>query len=65
MYRFTRITTGPDRNGYHHPYFLRGREDLTRHILRLPRDASGFPRTGRVMLEPNFYAMSPVANNML
>jgi HSF-type DNA-binding len=60
MYRFTRIANGPDKNGYHHPYFLRGREDLTRHILRLPRDATGLPRTGRVMVEPNFYTMSPV-----
>jgi hypothetical protein len=48
MYRFTRIANGPDKNGYHHPYFLRGREDLTRHILRLPRDATGLPRTDRV-----------------
>jgi hypothetical protein len=63
MYRFTRIAHGPDKNGYHHPYFLRGREDLTRHILRLPRDATGLPRTGRVMVEPNFYTMSPVTIN--
>jgi HSF-type DNA-binding len=63
MYRFTRIANGPDKNGYHHPYFLRGREDLTRHILRLPRDATGLPRTDRVMAEPNFYTMSPVTKN--
>jgi hypothetical protein len=63
MYRFTRIAKGPDKNGYHHPYFLRGREDLTRHILRLPRDATGLPRTDRVTVEPNFYTMSPVTKH--
>jgi hypothetical protein len=63
MYRFTRIANGPDKNGYHHPYFLRGREDLTRHILRLPRDATGLPRTDRVMVDPNFYTMSPVTKH--
>jgi hypothetical protein len=61
MYRFARITTGRDKNGYHHPYFLRGREDLTRRILRLPRDGTGFRRTP--VLDLNFYTLSPVTNN--
>jgi HSF-type DNA-binding len=61
MYRFTRITTGRDKNGYHHPYFLRGREDLTRRILRLPRDGTGFRRTP--VLDLNFYTLSPGTNN--
>jgi HSF-type DNA-binding len=62
LYRFTRITSGPDKNGYHHPYFLRGREDLTYRILRLPRNGNGVRGPDTEVPEPNFYRMAPITN---
>jgi hypothetical protein len=62
LYRYTRITSGPDKNGYHHPYFLRGREDLTHRILRLPRNGNGTRGPDTEVPEPNFYRMAPITN---
>jgi hypothetical protein len=62
LYRFTRIASGPDKNGYHHPYFLRGREDLTHRILRLPRNGNGARGPDTEVPEPNFYRMAPITN---
>jgi hypothetical protein len=62
LYRFTRIASGPDKNGYHHPFFLRGREDLTQRILRLLRDGNGARRPDTEVPEPNFYRMAPITN---
>jgi HSF-type DNA-binding len=62
LYRFTRIASGPDKNGYHHPYFLRGREDLTHRIPRLPRNGNGARGPDTEVPEPNFYRMAPITN---
>jgi hypothetical protein len=60
LYRFTRITSGPDKNGYHHPFFLRGREDLTHCIPRLPKNGNGARGPDTEVPEPNFYRMAPI-----
>jgi hypothetical protein len=60
--RFTRIASGPDKNGYHHPYFLRGREDLTHRILRVPRNGNGARGPDTEVPESNFYRMAPITN---
>jgi len=39
MYKFQRITEGPNRGAYGHPQFLRGRADLCRYINRAEKIA--------------------------
>jgi HSF-type DNA-binding len=34
LYGFHRVSSGPDKNSYYHPLFLRGRPDLCRLLLR-------------------------------
>jgi hypothetical protein len=63
LYKFTRITNGPDKNGYYHPYFLRDREDLIRHIPRLPKNGDGVRRSDTKESEPHFYNMPPTTHD--
>jgi hypothetical protein len=55
LYGFKRITKGPDRNGYHHPNFLRGRPELTHTMVRIKVKGTGVRKPTRPEEEPNFY----------
>ena len=55
---FRRITKEPDRNGYYHQYFLRGRSDLCR-LMKRPR-LSLKNSTAANNCEPDFYSMPSI-----
>ena len=55
LYGFKRITKGPDRNGYHHPNFLRGHPELSDSMVRMKVKGTGVRRPTRPDEEPNFY----------
>jgi hypothetical protein len=59
IYGFSRITTGPDRDCYHHPRFLRGRPGLCRSIDRQRVKGNGTRRANTLLFEPRFYEMAP------
>jgi hypothetical protein len=61
--RFTRITNGPDKNWYYHPYFLRDRDNLTHLIPRLPKYGDGVCRSDTKKSEPHFYNMPPTSHD--
>ncbi len=72
LYRFTRITAGPDAGGYYHELFLKGRSAFAVHIRRAgaPKAVQSrlglMSRLGRVCRPvhppaiPDFYSMTPV-----
>lgn len=55
LYGFKRITKGPDRNGYHHPSFLRGYPELSDTMVRMKVKGTGVRRPTRPEEEPDFY----------
>jgi len=55
LYGFRRLTTGPDRGGYYHEFFLRGRPDLLRKIARIRVKGIGCKLAPSPTTEPNFY----------
>ena len=55
LYGFKRITKGPDRNGYHHPSFLRGYPELSNTMVRMKVKGTGVRRPTRPEEEPDFY----------
>lgn len=56
LYGFRRLTAGPDRGGYYHEMFLRGRPDLNKKLIRVRVKGTGFKAAGSPSTEPNFYA---------
>ena len=54
---FRRILKGQDRNAYYHRYFLRGRSDFCRLMIR-PGVRQKFPLNPDT--EPDFYTMPPI-----
>ena len=58
IYGFHRITQGRDKNGYHHPKFLRGQHELSAEIFRVKIKGTGVRRPTCPKEEPNFYSMS-------
>lgn len=66
LYRFTRITAGPDVGGYYHELFLKGRSALAVHIRRagVPQAVHSrdrrIPRHVNPPAVPDFYSMAPV-----
>lgn len=63
LYGFKRITKGPDRNGYHHPNFLRGRPELTDAMARIKVKGTGVRKPHRSEEEPNFYTYPPLPDS--
>lgn len=65
LYGFKRITKGPDRNGYHHPSFLRGYPELSDTMVRMKVKGTGVRRPHRPEEEPDFYKYPdlPAAGN--
>ena len=60
LYGFKRITQGPDKNGYYHPRFLRGKPELTECMMRMKVKGTGVRRPTKADEEPNFYKMPPI-----
>jgi len=59
LYGFARLTTGPDRGGYYHELFIRGRMDLCKSMIRTRVKGNGSKAASSPSTEPNFYAMEP------
>jgi len=59
LYGFARLTTGPDRGGYYHELFIRGRLDLCKRMTRTRVKGNGSKAASSPSTEPNFYAMEP------
>jgi HSF-type DNA-binding len=61
LYGFVRITSGPDKGGYYHELFLKGRPLLCRHMRRVgfvpPNKAKDL--SGLSSHHPDFYRMGP------
>lgn len=60
LYGFQRITAGPDRGGYYHELFLRGKPFLARRMQRQCIKGTGVRCRNNPAEEPNFYKMAPV-----
>jgi HSF-type DNA-binding len=56
LYGFQRLTTGPDKNGYYHELFLRGRMDLVAQMHRIKVKGTGVRAKANPEEEPNLYA---------
>jgi len=63
LYGFNRLTKGPDKGGYYHELFLRGKKSLTLKIHRMKIKGTGVRARSNPSAEPNFYSMSPVIDN--
>lgn len=58
LYGFTRIlASGPDRGGYYHELFLRGKEKMSSHIIRMKIKGPRTKVTSNHESEPKFYQM--------
>lgn len=60
IYGFQRLTTGPDKNGYYHELFLRGKPGLAARIQRQKLKGTKTRRAASPESEPNFYTMQPM-----
>lgn len=56
IYGFKRLTTGPDRGGYYHEFFLRGKIFLANRIFRMKIKGTGPRKKSSPEDEPNFYS---------
>mmetsp|Transcript_2384 Transcript_2384/g.3912 ORF Transcript_2384/g.3912 Transcript_2384/m.3912 type:complete len:406 (+) Transcript_2384:47-1264(+) len=59
LYGFSRLTAGPDRGGYYHELFIRGRSDLCARMVRTRVKGNGSKAASSPSTEPNFYTMEP------
>eukprot|EP00934_Nitzschia_sp_Nitz4_P002717 Nitzschia sp. Nitz4//scaffold54_size114964//21447//22593//NITZ4_003838-RA/size114964-augustus-gene-0.1-mRNA-1//1//CDS//3329554312//2707//frame0 len=59
LYGFCRLTAGPDRGGYYHELFLRGRTDLCSGMMRTRVKGNGSKAASSPATEPDFYSMEP------
>jgi hypothetical protein len=57
LYGFTRLYKDPDRGGYYHENFLRGRPLLASKMIRRKIKGTKFKAANYPETEPNFYAM--------
>ena len=57
MYGFLRITQGPDKGGYYHELFLRGKHYLVKEISRIQIKGTGVRSKSNPDQEPDFYTM--------
>merc|ERR1712226_1595410 len=63
LYGFQRLSVGPDRGGYYHELFLRGRPFLARRMQRQCNKGTRVRSRSNPEEEPNFYNMEPVVAN--
>lgn len=63
IYGFQRLTKGPDKNGYYHELFLRGKPGLASLIQRQKLKGTKTRRAASPESEPNFYSMTPMPSN--
>ena len=59
LYGFRRLTAGPDRGAYYHEYFLRGRSDLLKTLVRIRIKGTGFKSASSPATEPDFSKFHP------
>jgi len=57
LYGFSRITTGRDRGGYYHEFFLRHKLFLCQEMSRIRIKGTGIKGKASPETEPNFYLM--------
>eukprot|EP00581_Thalassiosira_minuscula_P014363 CAMPEP_0183729642 /NCGR_PEP_ID=MMETSP0737-20130205/30800_1 /TAXON_ID=385413 /ORGANISM="Thalassiosira miniscula, Strain CCMP1093" /LENGTH=435 /DNA_ID=CAMNT_0025961881 /DNA_START=405 /DNA_END=1712 /DNA_ORIENTATION=- len=57
LYGFSRITTGRDRGGYYHEFFLKQRLFLCQKMSRMRIKGTGIKGKASPETEPNFYSM--------
>lgn len=57
LYGFNRLTSGPDKGGYYHELFLRGKEELCSRMVRTRIKGTRTKGASNPDSEPNFYAM--------
>lgn len=60
LYGFNRLTSGPDKGGYYHELFLRGKEELCTTMVRTRIKGTRTKGASNPDSEPNFYAMPPL-----
>jgi len=57
LYGFSRLTHGKDAGGYYHARFLKGKEFLCEHLIRVKVNGRGVKGLSSPKLEPDFYSM--------
>lgn len=60
LYGFHRLTSGPDKGGYYHERFLRGKPAHCEGMLRVRIKGKGSKSPGNPEAEPNFYNMRSI-----
>ncbi|GKY94424.1 hypothetical protein MPSEU_000408300 [Mayamaea pseudoterrestris] len=60
LWGWSRLTRGPDASAYYHELFLRGREFLSKRMLRVKVKGTKFKAASSPENEPDFYRMPPV-----
>lgn len=65
LYGFSRLTGGPDKGGYYHELFLRGKVSLAYEIHRQRVKGTGVRLPTNPDNEPNFYALPLVTKDAL
>lgn len=61
LYSFSRLTQGPDKGGYYHELFLRGKPALCKSMTRTKVKGTKIRGCSNPQSEPDFYKMSPLA----
>jgi HSF-type DNA-binding len=59
LYGFKRLTKGPDKGGYYHELFLRGRPDLAQAMHRVKVKGTGVRAKSNPEAEPDFWTNVP------
>ncbi len=57
LYAFRRISSGPDKGAYYHELFLRGKDKLCTHMVRMRVKGTKIKSASCPDSEPNFYTM--------
>jgi hypothetical protein len=65
LYGFSRLTGGPDKGGYYHELFLRGKVSLAYKIHRMRIKGTGVRLPTNPDNEPNLYALPPLTKDAL
>eukprot|EP00554_Chaetoceros_debilis_P011459 CAMPEP_0194105586 /NCGR_PEP_ID=MMETSP0150-20130528/5770_1 /TAXON_ID=122233 /ORGANISM="Chaetoceros debilis, Strain MM31A-1" /LENGTH=431 /DNA_ID=CAMNT_0038793505 /DNA_START=294 /DNA_END=1589 /DNA_ORIENTATION=- len=63
LYGFNRLTSGPDKGGYYHELFLRGKRQLCSRMIRMRIKGTRTKAASNPESEPNFYIMPPVSQS--
>lgn len=63
LYGFSRLTQGPDKGGYYHELFLRGKPELSARMQRVRVKGTGVRKGSNPTAEPDFWSMTWVGKN--